>query len=84
MHANDLGCIPASVDAQVLSKSALKNKKRREKKHNAPRVTNNDEETLPIASPPIVTPPPDPRTVLKKQLEEAKAAKVLNTIRVCL
>ncbi|KAL5510671.1 hypothetical protein EMCRGX_G006257 [Ephydatia muelleri] len=62
-------------DAQVLSKSALKNKKRREKKHNAPRVTNNDEETLPIASPPIITPPPDPRTVLKKQLEEAKAAK---------
>ena len=74
-HANNR-VHSVSADANALSKSVLKNKKRREKLHNAPSVKSHEEGALPIPSPPTATPPPDPRTVLKKQIEEAKAAKV--------
>lgn len=62
-------------DAPALSKSAKKNKKRRENKHNS--SVGKDDGSPSLPTPPVVAPPPDPKALLKKQLEEAKAAKDL-------
>ena len=76
---NQLNVMPSvSTDTPVLSKSAKKKKKRKENKHNASGVKSSDGDSslFSTSTHPVFVSPPDPKAMLKKQIEEAKAAKV--------